>query len=145
MEKQLLHSNVSSKDCSKSVSAESKIACFTKALKKDSENASLYFKRGKVYQEIFKFTSAMYDFLKVVELEPGNGDAYYALASVASLAYYKEKAVFWLKKAFETGYNDYEQLVNDPSFQNLKNNREFKKILKISYQRSRQKTDKESF
>jgi tetratricopeptide (TPR) repeat protein len=121
------------KDCSEDLNTEMKISCYTKAIKKSPKNASLYFKRGKAYQDILKFTCSMQDYMKVVELEPGNTDIYYALASVASLAYYREKALYWLKKALEAGYNNYEQLVKDPSFYNLKNTREFIQLLDMYY------------
>ena len=88
--------------------------CYSKAIHKAPDNPSLYFKRGKVYQELFKFANAMSDFLKVVEMEPGNKEACYALASVASINFHKEYALHWLEKAIDAGYNDYQQISTDP-------------------------------
>lgn len=126
----LFSSSKCPKDCSQSENLSVRAECFTKMIEKELKNPSLYFKRGKVYQKLFKFTKAMSDFLKVVELEPGNKDAYYALAGVASISYHKEYALHWLEKAIDAGYNDYQEIINDPSLENIRDTEKFKTLLK---------------
>jgi tetratricopeptide (TPR) repeat protein len=126
----LSRNNKSLKDCSQEQNLGLRAECLTKAIEKDPGNPSLYFLRGKTYQGLFKFTKAMADFLKVVELEPGNREACYAIASVAAISYHKEYALYWLEKAIDAGYNDYQKIINDPSLENLRENEKFKTLLK---------------
>ncbi len=118
------------RNCSEAENLSMRVECYTKAIYKEPNNPSLYFMRGKTNQKLFKFTDAMSDFLKVVELEPGNKEACYALASVASIGFHKEYALHWLEKAIDAGYNDYQEIINDLSMQNIHNMDKFKTLLK---------------
>ncbi len=107
-----------------------KVECYTKAIEKEPTNSKLYYKRGCTYQELFLFSSAMDDFIKVVELEPGNITACYALAGVASLSLNKEYAIFWLERAFDAGFNDYQRVLKDPAFKNIRSMDKFKQLMR---------------
>lgn len=117
------------KDCSKETNGVQRIQCYTKAIEKSPDNPQLYFNRGETYREIYKYNSAISDFIKVIELEPGNTDAYYALAGTASLAYKKEYALHWLGKALESGFNNYRQISEDPSLDNIRQSKGFKSLM----------------
>ena len=118
------------KKCSKTTNDFLRIKCYTKCIENNPNNADLYFIRGEQNRKILKFTSAISDFIKSVELEPGNLEAYYAVASTASLAYKKKYALLWLQKALEAGFNDYQRIATDPRLDNIRNTKEFKKLLK---------------
>ncbi len=128
--KDLLNRNKCPKRCTDARNSKLRIECYSRAINKNSYNPSLYFQRGNAYQDMLKFTSAMSDDLKVIELEPGNTKAYYALARVASIAFYKEFAILWLEKAIEAGFNDYQMIVEDPFFKNIRHTERFKELLK---------------
>ena len=118
------------KKCSKATNDLLRIKCYTKCIEKNPTNPDLYFIRGEQYRNILKFTPAISDFIKSVELEPGNLEAYYAVASTASLAYKKEYALHWLQKALEAGFNDYQRISTDPYLDNIRNTKEFKILIK---------------
>ena len=102
------------------------INCLTKLIRENPDISDLYFKRAEIYFEINKFSSSLTDYKKVIELEPGNIQAYYALSTSASLADYKEYALYWLEKALESGYDGYCEFGKDPSFANIKSHKKFK-------------------
>ena len=117
------------KNCSDASNLSIRANCYTKAITRDPGNPTLYFKRGRTYEELFKFANAMSDFLKVIELEPGNKEACYALAGVASLNFHKEYALHWLEKAIDAGYNDYQKIHTDPALENIRSMEKYKRLL----------------
>lgn len=121
--------NKCARNCLKETNDVLRIQCYTKTIEKNPDNPQLYFKRGETYRETFKYTSAISDFIKVIELEPGNTDAYYALAGTASLAYKKEYALHWLEKALESGFDNYRRISEDPSLDNIRQSKRFKSLL----------------
>ena len=84
---------------------------------------------GLSENKFYAWGLALSDFIKVIELEPGNLKAFYALASTASLAYKNEYALYWLEKALEAGYNNYELLADDPSLDNIRNTTKFQFLM----------------
>lgn len=118
-----------SHNCSKETNEVLRIECYSKEIQKDPENSQLYLARGMVYFQFQKYSQAIGDFVRAVELEPANTETYYLVATTASLAFQREYALYWLEKTFEAGYTDYHQVVTDNSFDNIKNTKEFKSLL----------------
>lgn len=128
------------KKCTKQANRLLRIKCYDKFIERNPENPDLYILRAKTYLKINKYNSAISDFIKVVELEPGNTEVYYAIASTASLAHNKEYALRWLKKALEAGFNDYQRIATDSSLDNIRNSKEFKELMKkLNYELSSNK------
>ncbi len=117
------------KNCLKETNDVWRVHCYTRALDKDPDNPELYLKRGLTYFETFKYTAAVNDFKKVIELEPGNIKVYYFLARSSSLAIRKEDALYWLEKALESGFDDYPQLAADPSFENIRKTQGYQRLM----------------
>lgn len=117
------------RNCSKETNNTMRIQCYTKEIEKNPDNSELYFKRGETYRAIFKYTRAISDFIKVVELEPGNKNAYYAVATTASLALKNDYALQWLEKALESGFNNFQRIETDPSLDNIRKTRQFKSLI----------------
>jgi tetratricopeptide (TPR) repeat protein len=123
--------------CADKSEFEPTIQYITKQIEDCPTNPDFYFIRGDLYFKKFKFSSAMSDFLKVVELDPENLEAYYAVASNASLSYNKAYAIHWLQKAIESGFDDYERISADPTLAFIRNTKEFKRLIaKLSYKLS---------
>lgn len=117
------------KKCTKDANYMLRVKCFTNCIEKNPTDPVLYFQRGATYRKIFIFNSAISDFIKVVELEPENIEAYYAIATTASLAFNKESALLWLQKAFEAGFTDLRRIALDPYLDNIRKSREFKDLI----------------
>ena len=125
------------KKCTRQANLLLRIKCYDKFIERSPENPDLYILRAKVYLKIKEYNSAISDFIKVVELEPGNTEAYYAIAGTASLARKKEYALLWLKRALEAGFNDFQRITTDSSLDNIRNTKEFKELLKkLNYELS---------
>jgi len=60
---------------------------------------------------------------------PKDYEIYYALACLFSLENKSEESLYWLKEAFEHGYNTLEYLSYDDDLDNIKNLKEFKALL----------------
>ena len=115
--------------CKKNANYLVRIECYSQYIAKNPDDPYLYFLRGETYLKVFLFNSAISDFIKVVELEPGNIEMYYTIASTASLAYNKEYALFWLQKALEAGFKDIRKIASDPSLNNIRKCREFRDLM----------------
>ncbi len=116
-------------NCLKETNNALRVYCYTRAIDKDPENPELYLQRGLTYNQTFKYTAAIDDFKKVIELEPGNTKVYYFLASSSSLALRKEDALRWLEKALEAGFDDYPQLASDSSFENIRKTQGYQRLM----------------
>lgn len=116
--------------CKNEQSITVQIECISNAIRQNPTCSEYYSLRGSLYKEILKFTSAIQDFRKVIELEPGNVEAYYCLAAAASLASHKQYALYWLQRSFEAGFENYQVIETDKSFDNLRGMDEFNTLLK---------------
>ena len=122
--------------CSNEQNISLRIKCLSNAINKNPTYSEYYSLRGYAYKELMKFTSAIQDFRKVIELEPGNVEAYYCLATAASLARHKRYALYWLQRSYEAGFEDYQLIETDKSLDNLRDMDEFNALLKKWYQKS---------
>ncbi|MGD9201581.1 MAG: hypothetical protein PVI26_08475 [Chitinispirillia bacterium] len=123
------------KKCSNEQNVSLEIKCLSNSINKNPTYSEYYLLRGSAYIKLMKFTTAIHDFRKVIELEPGNVDGYYRLAAAASLATYKQYALYWLQRCFEAGFTNYQLIENDNNFDILRETDEFKTLLKKWYQK----------
>lgn len=119
-----------SKNCSEASTDALRIRCYTMAIVQSPNQCYNYFKRGKLYQKNYLFTSAIIDFEEVIRRDPANMSAYFSLISIFTLINRKEVALNWLEKAFEAGFDDYRQISEDSSLENLRQTERFKLIVK---------------
>jgi len=119
--------------CSNEKDPKMRVDCLTNVLHAEPDNTSRYFERAETYIELFRYSDAIADYLKIIELEPGNMNACYNIARLASLIYSIDYSIYWLEKAFDTGFNDYEQILNDPFFKNIRATEKFKILMKEKY------------
>jgi tetratricopeptide (TPR) repeat protein len=74
------------------------------------------------------------DYKKVVELSPEQrGLAYYNLTCAASCLNEKDKAITYLEKAIDSGWDDFEHMADDPDMDNIRNDPRYKALLKREF------------
>jgi tetratricopeptide (TPR) repeat protein len=66
----------------------------------------------------------------MLKLQPDNADIYYNIACLFSLQDNQEKAIDWLRRAIEKGYDRWEKINTDPDLENIRNLEYFQKIKK---------------
>ena len=85
---------------------------------------------GLLYHSLAQYDSAIIFIQKAIRQNPTNGKAYYRLATSYALNDQVVQAVQSLKQAFEKGFKNYDVLVSDPDLDGLKNDEEFKALIK---------------
>ena len=66
---------------------------------------------------------------KAIRLDPTKGKTYYELGCTYALAKKPEQAILYLRQAYERGYKNTENLLNDPDLAGLLNYKEFQALL----------------
>ncbi|UCH22470.1 MAG: tetratricopeptide repeat protein [Deltaproteobacteria bacterium] len=76
-----------------------------------------------------KYEMAVPLFKKTATLEPDNPGTYYNIARVYAIQGNSQESVDWLKKAIEKGYDDWQGIKTDDSFQNIRGSSEYKSLI----------------
>lgn len=88
-------------------------------------NIGLIYSKQKKYKDAIKITE---EALK--KLDAPNEKAYYNLACFYSLDDQKDKAINYLEKAIKQGFRDFDKIEKDPDFTNIKNEKNYIKLIK---------------
>lgn len=72
------------------------------------------------------------------EAQPDNAKPDYYISCVYSMQDNQEESIYWLNKAVEKGYNDWDLIQNDPNLKNIRSFLYYKKLLKEHYNRQGQ-------
>ncbi|MCS6989588.1 MAG: tetratricopeptide repeat protein [Chloroherpetonaceae bacterium] len=96
------------------------IADFTKALELNPKDAEAYSHRAGAKFQSKDYNGAIADYIKATELDPSLNSAYYFICRSYSLLGQKEKALQYLQKALETGYDDFESLASNVDLNNIR-------------------------
>ena len=84
---------------------------------------------AEIYIQIKKYESAISLLQKILVLQPDDSSTYYNMACIFSLQNKKKEAIFWLDRAFKAGFIKRETLMNDRDLKNLRQTKEFKKLI----------------
>jgi tetratricopeptide (TPR) repeat protein len=84
---------------------------------------------GLVYHTTGQYELAVLHIQKAIQLDPDKGKNYYLLATSFALGKKPELAIQNLKIAYEKGYKNTDNLVNDPDLFSLKDSKEFQALL----------------
>ena len=109
---------------------DSAFAYYRTAIKLDSTYPNAALNLGLLYHSTYQYDSAIIYLLKSIILNPTSGKIYYHLASSYAMKNQVNLAVQSLKLAFEKGFKNYDVLISDPDFDGLRNNEEFKALIK---------------
>jgi len=66
----------------------------------------------------------------MLKLQPGNADIYYNIACLFSLQKNQEKAIEWLRRALEKGYDNWGKIKTDPDLENIRNSLYYHNLIK---------------
>ncbi len=84
---------------------------------------------GLSYHATAQYDSAVIHIQNAIRLEPEKAKNYYLLATSYALAKKHEQAILYLRQAFERGYKNTQNLLNDPDLSGLKDYKEFQALL----------------
>jgi len=84
--------------------------------------AITYTKSGKV-------SRAMDAYLKGIQLEPENSDLYYEIAALHAYQDNPQKAINWLKRAVDKGFENWRHLSSDTRFKDIRTDDQYKELI----------------
>jgi tetratricopeptide (TPR) repeat protein len=102
---------------------------FSRAIEQSPCYAAAYANRAVAYLQQKKFNKSLDDLNKAADCDPQDKITYYNLASLYSLQNQRDRAMDALDRALELGFNDYDALRSDQDLKNIRQDREFRKIL----------------
>ncbi|MCD4696003.1 MAG: caspase family protein [Bacteroidales bacterium] len=103
---------------------------FKLSIQKDTLFTQGYFNLGLVYFFTNKYNKSKKCFEKVIDINAENFDSYYYLSAIYSIENNQNKAIQNLEKALESGFDDLNSLENDSYLDNIRNTKQFKKLIK---------------
>ncbi len=93
----------------------------------ESHNTSLNL--GLVYHSMQQYDSAIVYIQNAIRLDPKKGKTYYQLACSYALSDKPIQAIQYLRQAYERGYKNTENLMDDPDLMGLRKYKEFEDLL----------------
>jgi tetratricopeptide (TPR) repeat protein len=108
---------------------EEAVADFTRATECSPNVHTNWFHRGHVYRALAQWDKAAADFAKVTEKWPDDPGGWILLGATHAQMNEPEKAITDLRQAIARGFHDAEQIKADPSFESLRSNDDFKKLM----------------
>jgi tetratricopeptide (TPR) repeat protein len=88
-----------------------------------------YNNRGFAFGNMQQYDKALKDFNKAIELNPKYATAYYNKARVYSLTNRTEDACKMLKQSIESGFNNWNSIQTDNTFDNIRESSCYKEIM----------------
>ena len=92
--------------------------------------AYAYYNIGELYLSLKEYANAEKAFEAYVKLESKDSDGYYNLACLAAIQKEEKVAIEWLEKAFQNGYENYDNLIQDTDLSTIRGTPGFQKLLK---------------
>jgi|CXWL01.1.fsa_nt_gi tetratricopeptide (TPR) repeat protein len=108
---------------------DSALVYLRQAVSKDAKSVTATLNLGLVYHAMGRYDSAVIYIQNAIRLEPTKGKTYYQLAVSYALDSKPEQAILYLRQAYERGYKNVENLINDTDLTGLKDYKEFQVIL----------------
>lgn len=108
---------------------DSAVVYLRKAVALDNQSPTAALNLGLTYHAIGQYDSAVVYLEKAIRLDPTKGKTYYELGCTYALAKKPEQAILYLRQAYERGYKNTENLLNDPDLAGLLNYKEFQALL----------------
>lgn len=108
---------------------DSALVYLRKAVVLDSNSTTALHNLGLAYHALGNYESAIIYLQKTIRTDPLKGKIYFELGCSYALANKPELAVKSLREAYEKGYKNKENLLNDPDLLILKNNKDYEALL----------------
>ena len=103
---------------------------FQKSLKIKPDFMMALDNMATLYVLTMEYNSAIAQFDKMLLLQPENNTIYYNKSCVYAKLGKKEKAIQFLKKAIEKGFNDWQYLKSDEDLENIRGTHFYKQLIK---------------
>jgi len=116
---------------------EKALADFNNALEINPQYTKAYKDRASTWQAMGEYAKAIEDYNKVIELEPENSEAFYQIGCIYSKQKDKEDALQFLEMALKNGFQDFEEIENNPVWNDIKDSSKFKELLQKYKQSAR--------
>jgi len=97
------------------------------ALDPNYQNASLNL--GLLYHSQRQYDSAIVLIQRAIRLDPSKGKTYFQLACSYALSNQPEQAIRYLEQAYQRGYKNTDNLLNDPDLSGLKDMKGYQDLL----------------
>jgi len=110
---------------------------YKKALKIKPDATPALYQLGIIYTLQKEYDRAIETFKKITRNEPDNASAYYNIACVYSRQNKKKDAGEWLAKAVDKGYDNLNNLKNDPDMSNLKDEPAYRTLIETLDRKTR--------
>jgi tetratricopeptide (TPR) repeat protein len=105
------------------------IADFSRAIELAPQVHTNWWHRGHAYLQLAQWDKAAAEFGTIVDRWPDGVDGWYLRAVAFAQLKQPDKAIANLRKAIAKGFNNVEQLKNDPRFAPLRNREDFGKLV----------------
>ena len=66
----------------------------------------------------------------MLKIQPDNADIYYNISCLFAIQNDQEKAIEWLDRALEKGYDNWEKIKTDPDLEKIRNSKYYQEIIK---------------
>jgi tetratricopeptide (TPR) repeat protein len=101
----------------------------TQTIENNPDYADAYFHRGQNYFRLKQYETALADYGKAIELEPRHTSAYYGIGAICAIQNNVDAALEGLQIALELGFPYVNLLARDPSWDNIRDNSTFQKLI----------------
>jgi WD40 repeat protein/regulator of sirC expression with transglutaminase-like and TPR domain len=105
------------------------VADYSKAIELSPQVHTNWFHRGHAHLQLQQWDKATVDFTRVVEGWPDEPGGWYLRALAYAQSSQPDKALSDLRQALAKGFQDAEQIKNDPRLEPLRSNDDFQKLL----------------
>jgi len=97
----------------------------------DPYDAAVHVMLGNSFLNDRNYRKAEEHYLKALDIEPNEYIALYNLACVYSLQKKIDRAIEWLQRAIDAGYNDFGWMEKDTDLDNLRDDPRYKEIIRL--------------
>jgi tetratricopeptide (TPR) repeat protein len=99
------------------------------AIKLDPGSSVASLNLGLLYHTVQQYDSAIVYIKNAIRLDPLKPKTYFQLACSYAISNKPEQAIQYLRDAYERGYKNYNNLIEDPDLDGLKKNKDFQALL----------------
>jgi tetratricopeptide (TPR) repeat protein len=105
------------------------LEAFSKSIEIKPDHQEAWYNKGATLTDLGRYAEGIEAYNKSIEIEPDDYDAWYNLACLYSLKKEKDKALKYLQKAIENGFNNLSLIKEDNDLDFIRNEKEFREFI----------------